>query len=237
MSIVDLSSRITNEWDTFSQNIKSCDSYIYISKEHYSLDDGPASIDLTVGDVWFDRDDHTPYVVSDQGVIIRPFQSILIETSEHISLPYNIFGLVTGKGNQIFKGAFVSTGKINPAFNSKLKIGIYNGSKKTIKLSKGAGLCTCVFFQMESNLSLPLKKRSDSSYNMVKPISFWRKCKNWLWEHRVWLVALIAMIGTLGSAYLSRNFIGYDREKQEMKDKIRELEQRLNTFTGTTNNN
>ena len=170
MAIVDLSTRITNNWLDFHQNQLSSDSSIYINQDSIILDDGPASIDFSVGEKWFFQNDNTAYKVTNDGIILTPFQSILIETFEEIALPYNIFGLVTGKGLQIFQGTFISTGKINPGFNGKLKIGIYNGSKKKIKLYKNKPLCTCVFFEMESNLKVPIKNQADLSVQLIKPI-------------------------------------------------------------------
>ncbi len=212
MAVIDLSTRITNDWATYHQNKRSSDSYIYILPTSYGLDDGPASVDFTVGEKWFIQNDNTAYEVTSEGIILAPFQSILVETAEEVALPFNVFGLVTGKGLQIFQGTFISTGKINPGFCDKLKIGIYNGGKKKITLMKGSSLCTCVFFAMESNLRTPLKAKPDSSVRAMRPIGRLKKISLWLKENKELLaiiISILALIASLSNVLLNKNFILY----------------------------
>jgi deoxycytidine triphosphate deaminase len=215
MAVIDLSTRLTNDWNQYQNNKRSSDSYIYISPLSYKLDDGPASVDLSVGDKWFVQNNNVAYTITEEGVTLNPFQSILIETQEQISLPYNVFGLVTGKGLQIFQGTFVSTGKINPAYNAKLKIGIYNGSNKRITLQSGAPLCTCVFFEMESSLHTPLKSATDDSLISVKPVGFYNKALTLIKEHKdvfIVVVSTLALLVSLLNIVFNKNFIYYRSE-------------------------
>ncbi|MFB2119455.1 hypothetical protein [Parapedobacter sp. 2B3] len=204
MAIVDLKNRITNDLSRYNKSKLSSQSLIYIDQGSYKLDDGPASVDLSVGDKWFFVNENTAYDVAD-GVEINPFQSILIETKEHIRMPLNVFGLVTGKGRHIFQGAFISTGKIDPSFDNKLKIGIYNGSKKKIKLVKDAPLCTCVFFEMETNLPYENKRSNDAAPVSPKPIGRKKRFLVWVKENKELIaifISLIALIGTLLNVFL-----------------------------------
>ncbi|WP_041258105.1 dCTP deaminase domain-containing protein [Fibrella aestuarina] len=157
MAVIDLETRLTKDWDSYNSNLKSSDSLIFISPHNYNIEDGPASLDLTVGNRFFFHDRGQHYTITDDGIYIEPFNSLLIETEQKVCLPLNIFGIVIGKGHQIFQGTFISSGKINPGFNGKLNIGLYNGSRKRIHIKSGHPLCSCVFFQMESNMNSPLK--------------------------------------------------------------------------------
>lgn len=194
MAVIDLSTRITKDWEKFQQSKSSSDSYIYISPDSYKLDDGPASVDFMVGDTWFLQNSNQQYMITDSGIALTPHQSILIETKEEIALPDNAFGLVTGKGLRIFRGTFISTGKIDPGFIGKLKIGIYNGSDKEIQLKKGVPLCTCVFFEMETNLPLPKKKKTDNSDRKPKPIGKKEQTKLWIKENYKFVSTILSII-------------------------------------------
>jgi len=215
MSVIDLSTRITGDWDIYHAYKKSSDSFIYVVPNTFILDDGPASIDFTVGERWFLENDQTAYDVGD-GIVLNPSQAVLIETAEKLAVPYNVFGLVTGKGSKIFQGAFISTGKINPGFNDNLKIGIYNGSKKRIKLMKNIPLCTCVFFEMESNLKNPPNESRNSGSGVIRPISRWRRFTIWIKENKEWLSVIVSIFALLISLFIgiaNRNFIFYSDVK------------------------
>jgi len=217
MSVIDLSTRICNDWNTYNNNKRSSDSYIYIDDE-INLEDGPSSIDLSVGDNWYQSNEEKPYLITDEGIQLAPFQSILLEVKQEIANPYNVFGLVTGKGLKIFEGVFISTGKINPGYIGKLKIGIYNGSKKKIIFKKNMPLCTCVFFAMESNLQIPLKNRADNSNTNAKPIGKGKYVKNRIKENKEFLailISIIALLASIANVVLNRNFIFYDKQNVE----------------------
>lgn len=168
MSVVDLETRLTKSWDDYNNNLKSSDSLIFIEPHSYNIDDGPSSLDLTVGDRFFFHDHGQHFTITNDGVYIEPFNALLLETEQRVCLPLNIFGIVIGKGHQIFQGTFISSGKINPGFKGKLNIGLYNGSRKRIHIKRGQPLCSCVFFQMESNMSSPLK--SYDSKNQIENV-------------------------------------------------------------------
>ncbi len=214
MSVIDLSTRITNDWDAYHANKRSSDSYVFISTQ-VQLEDGPASVDFTVGDRWFLEDDDTAYDVGD-GIILNPSQAVLIETAERIAVPYNVFGLVTGKGSKIFQGAFISTGKINPGFHDNLRIGIYNGSKKKLRLIKGSPLCTGFFINMESNLQNPVNTKAESGSRRTRPIGRLKRLTIWLKENKEWIsviISILAVLTTLFIGIFNRNFIGYKSDQ------------------------
>jgi deoxycytidine triphosphate deaminase len=155
MGVLDLSVRMTDDWESYHKHSSSSDSVVYISPAP-QLNDGPASVDLTVGDRCY-KQNQDRYFLIGNGITLGAYQSLLVETAEKVATPYNVFGIVTGKGAQIFRGTFISTGKINPGFNNKLKIGIYNGSGNPLVIRKGEPLCSCLFLEMESSISAPLR--------------------------------------------------------------------------------
>lgn len=156
MGVIDLSVRSTADVEEYSKNVKSSDSLVLITPE-YRLDDGPASVELQVGEGWFDSKDNRFYAIPDSGLQLGPGQSAVLETRQVVGVPLNVFGMVTGKGKFIFKGIHVSSGKIDPGFNSKLRIGLYNAGHDSVSLQSGDSFCSCCFFDMQTNLDHPLR--------------------------------------------------------------------------------
>ncbi|ARK11904.1 hypothetical protein A6C57_17075 [Fibrella sp. ES10-3-2-2] len=214
MAVIDLETRLTESWDSYNSNLKSSDSLIFIDPHTFNIEDGPSSLDLTVGRRFFFHDHGKHFTLTDEGVYIEPFNAILIETEQRVCLPLNIFGLVIGKGHQIFQGTFISSGKINPGFNGRLNIGLYNGSRKRIHIKSGQPLCSCVFFQMESNMSSPLK-----NYDGTRQINntFMTRSQRFFYWYRAnkdiitTSIALLAFFGTLLNIFLNKNFVGYPK--------------------------
>jgi deoxycytidine triphosphate deaminase len=201
MSVIDLYNRNTNDWEFYQKHKSSSDSSIYISTSAFQLDDGQVSLILSVGDKWFMDETETCYKIADEGISVNPFETVIIETNEKIGLPYNVFGLVTGKGLKIFKGIFVSAGKINPGFCNKLRIGIYNGSKSKRILKTGDLLCSCVFFEMESTLKIPLQKHSDSSKYNIKPLGKRYIFIRWFNKNKEMIAIIISIVAVLISLF------------------------------------
>lgn len=156
MSIVDLGSRITDDWETYKHYIKSSESYVYVEGGAVTI--GPASLNLTVGDVWYDCSKKKKYKIPSKGVPVKPGDSIIITTKQRIAVPYNVFGVVFGTGKNIFKGGFVSCGRIHPGFCDKLNIGYYNGSNLTIVFEPDDLLACCSFFDIETTVDLAVWK-------------------------------------------------------------------------------
>lgn len=152
MALINLNKRVTDKWEVRCDNLESPDSFIYIKDRANEKVANPASMEIEVGDVYILPRNGQQYKIPEEGLSIDPKQSVVIYSRQKISLPYNAFGLITGKGNYIFQGCFISSGKIDPGFDGFLKIGFYNGSNKKILLKKGIG------FEGTEKVSLQLFK-------------------------------------------------------------------------------
>ena len=137
------------------------------------------------------------FLIGDNGVTLAAYQSLLVETAETVATPYNVFGIVTGKGAQIFRGTFISTGKINPGFNSKLKIGIYNGSNNPFVIRRGDPLCSCVFFEMELSILAPLKSYDDGAAPLDYLLTVTEKTKLWLRRNKDYFSIILPLVAIL----------------------------------------
>ncbi len=200
MSVVDLSKRITDNWDDYCSSLKSSESLIFITNAVDSKKDGPCSMNLTVGKQWYDTRKKKYFQIPDKGLKIRPGKSKMIETKQTICLPYNVYGELTGTGQVILQGGFISCGKINPSHEGPLRIGFYNGSDSTIIFEKDDLLACCTFFDMDTTLINKLQKPyTDPEPELVKyPFPM----KILVWLSRNWYSVLTLLVA-LASAVLS----------------------------------
>ena len=198
MSIIDLTSRCTSDWEKFNSFLKSNESYIFIEGKEIIKNDDPAALDLKVGSRWYNNKDNKFYAIPKDGLNIQPKHSVIVETEQRLALPFNIFGLVTGKGRYIFRGIFISSGKVDPGFNGKLKIGLFNGSNNRIIVKHKSIFCTVVFFEMESTIDMPLRNYESSPELKVSGALKTRRFVNWFrtnWYYAITiLVSLVALI-------------------------------------------
>lgn len=150
MSIVDLSRRVTFDWDKYNKNSKSFESYIFVNSEENCVIQVDTSINITVGDVWYDSKKNTDIKMTEKGVKVKSKKYVVFQSQQYLGLPYNVYGIVVGKGANIFNGGVISTGKIVPGYKGALRIGYYNASNSTIVLHKNDVLGCCVFFSTET---------------------------------------------------------------------------------------
>lgn len=195
MSIADLNHRITDVWTERCDNLQSPDSFVYVSDNHHKETCNPASMEISVGDVYLLPGDNKTYLIIDEGLTVPPGHSVVIYTKEKFALPYNMLGVVTGKGNYIFKGCFVSTGKIDPGFTGYLKIGFYNGGSSKIVLKKGESFASVYFVNTEFTMTHPLQDYQLAPAPEAKPISRWARIWNYISAHWVsflgWMIIAI----------------------------------------------
>lgn len=109
MALINLNKRVTDKWEVRCDNLESPDSFIYIKDRANEKVANPASMEIEVGDVYILPRNGQQYKIPEEGLSIDPKQSVVIYSRQKISLPYNAFGLITGKGNYIFQGCFISS--------------------------------------------------------------------------------------------------------------------------------
>lgn len=169
MSILDLQRRVTQEWKIFEDNKRSPDSFVYVEGAVVLPNDCKVALDLAVGEQWYDHQRKSFWTIPVNGLKVSARTSVIIETSQKFTIPYNVFGLVTGKGKLIYQEVIISPGKIDPGFMGRLRIGLYNASQQTITLKVGDLFCSCCFFNLESDVAVPIHPEMQPPVT-VKPI-------------------------------------------------------------------
>ncbi len=196
MSVIDLTRRLTHSYEDYTRCTKSSDSLVFVDTE-VRLDDAPASFDFTVGDGWFNCTDNRYYAIPEDGLSLRPRESVVIETRQVVGVPLNAFGLVTGKGKFIFQGVLVSSGKIDPGFCDKLRIGLYNGGHEVVTIRKGEAFCTCCFFELESSFEVARRKSNISPSSIHPAVPFHIRATSFLKKHWGTVITLLIALASL----------------------------------------
>lgn len=199
MSIVSLESRTTSDWGKYEAYRSSSDSLIFINEGFTTDASGPDCLCITVGSCWYDNG---RYIELDKkkGLRVRPHTSIVFEAHEQLALPLNIYGLLFGAGSNIYRGAFISSGKVDPGFSGKLKIGFHNGSDESIILHIGDKLAYCLFLNTESCLiNMPfLAPVTPPAHLLTKP----ERAKKWFFRNASQIITIvIAVISILLSFF------------------------------------
>ena len=195
MAVVNLSKRLTTNYKTYDQYIKSSDSYIYEEGEYSTDESGPDCLTLSVGNCWYDK---IRYIGIDpkRGLKVRPHTGVVIETNEVIALPLNVYGLIFGAGSNIYKGILISGGKIDPGFNGKLRIGYYNAGNETINLKTGDKLGYAIFFNSESDLGI-FSKRPGVQAPVLPALKWNKRLKRWLKRNCYQIITICIAIASL----------------------------------------
>ena len=180
----------------------SPDSLVYIENAGNQVS-SPTSIDLSVGDAYIIPGSNHTFSISEKGLVVKPHHAVVVYTKERIKLPYNVFGVVTGKGALIFRGCFLSTGKIDPAFDGQLKIGLYNGGRSSICLHTGDSFATAYFINTDATLTAPLKQYQTGLPPDLPQIRLYQTVWMYLKAHGISIVAWAIMAIPAALYYIS----------------------------------
>ena len=103
-------------------------------------------------------------------------------------------GAVYGNGKNIYRGAFISCGKIDPLFTGKLRIRVYNGGAKKIVLKTGDKLAYAVFFQTESDILSDQLSRATEVPSIREKLGVWTILGRFVSDHSVIIATITSML-------------------------------------------
>lgn len=198
MPIIDLSRRIIFDWGEYNKNAKSYESNIYIKPQSEVFIQSDTSVNITIGDVWYNDTKHSDVKMTDKGIKIKSKKYVVFQTQQYFGIPYNVYGIVVGKGINIFNGGVISTGKIVPGYKGKLRIGYYNASNSTIILHKGDVLGCCIFFDTETTRTDEYMGDELDNIPALENLTRREKICEWLgdnWHNIIsWLFSIVAIV-------------------------------------------
>lgn len=162
MSIINLSNRITSDMSDYEDNKKSARSLIYVNEEILHDVCSEESLILTVGDSYMKNSQLIK--IPENGLTVKPGESVLIRTKQKIAIPLNVVGAIYGMGGNIFNGGFISSGKIDQGFYDYLKIGYYNGSKHKVVFNENDVLACAIFYSTENTMKAA---KTEQAYDRI----------------------------------------------------------------------
>lgn len=195
MAVINIKSRVTNDKVQFENCRKSNNSLVYINKSAQYDQSGDDILLIHVGDSYMIGSQI--FKVPEKGLIVKPQKSVVFFSDQTIAVPLNIIGIILGMGHNIFRGGFISSGKIDQGFEGQLRIGYFNSSKQNVRFKKGDILACVVFLGTEKTLAAAGPENEYSAlpkYNMTKPQEFiYFLSENWV----ALLSIVIAIIGLI----------------------------------------
>lgn len=127
----------------------------------------PASIDCRIGDHFLMIEDTRMHVIDmeaevqyrevvSDNIVIPPHSFILATTQEYIRVPNNLTAFVEGRSSIGRIGLFIqNAGWVDPGFEGRITLELYNASSLPIKLQAGKRICQLVFCKMDGVADAP----------------------------------------------------------------------------------
>lgn len=121
----------------------------------------PASIDCRLGDHFLVVEQNKMDVISldseivyreveGETIIIPPHSFLLATTAEYLKLPNDVTAFVEGRSSIGRIGLFIqNAGWVDPGFEGRITLELYNANALPIKLQKGRRICQLVFCKMD----------------------------------------------------------------------------------------
>jgi deoxycytidine triphosphate deaminase len=152
MSVIWVRSRVTDQVDDFGRYRKSDGSLLLTDARTIET----FSVELTLGELYDDELSEARaimYAVENDAVVLRPGYSVVVEVAERIRVPNNMFGLVMPKGHILLEqGILMASTKIEPCYDGKLRLLLFNTSRRRRKLMRGSVIASAIFFATEKTL-------------------------------------------------------------------------------------
>jgi len=129
----------------------------------------PASIDCRLGDHYLlIEDTHMDILTLDSeikyrdiegdSITIPPHTFLLATIAEYVKLPNDLTAFVEGRSSIGRIGLFIqNAGWVDPGFEGRITLELYNANSLPIKLQKGRRICQLVFAKMDQTAENPYR--------------------------------------------------------------------------------
>ncbi len=151
MGVIHIKNRVTRNIREFEESRLSDCSLLYVDRadnvESFSLE-------LYIGTRWSEKygtNDNTMFELEQTGIDLAARGSIVIEISNEITVPHNMYGIIVPTGSLFLdKGVIIAAAKIEPSFHGKLKLRLVNTLNHKIRLKPGYKVASAIFFGTET---------------------------------------------------------------------------------------
>ncbi len=129
----------------------------------------PASIDCRLGDHFLVVEENQMELltlttkikyreIQGSSIIIPPHTFLLATTQEYIKMPNDLTAFVEGRSSIGRIGLFIqNAGWVDPGFEGRITLELYNASSLPIKLQAGKRICQLVFAKMDKKADIPYR--------------------------------------------------------------------------------
>ena len=129
----------------------------------------PASIDCRLGDHFLIMDENHMHVIDmedeikyrevvSETITIPPHSFLLATTQEYVKVPDDLTAFVEGRSSIGRIGLFIqNAGWVDPGFEGRITLELYNASSLPIKLQAGKRICQLVFCKMDGKAQNPYR--------------------------------------------------------------------------------
>ena len=150
----------------------------------------PASIDCRIGDHFLILEDTQMDVLSldteikyrevtADTITIPPHTFLLATTQEYVKLPDNLTAFVEGRSSIGRIGLFIqNAGWVDPGFEGRITLELYNASSLPIKLQAGKRMCQLVFCKMDHKADRPYKGKYQGQSKTIGSLVFKDRDRN-----------------------------------------------------------
>ena len=101
--------------------------------------------DLRVGNEYKDHRYAGKADVGKEGIKLPPNSAVIIQTLEHVHVPKFRFGYIVPRVSLLQKGISNTSSKVDPGYDGKLLVTVFNLGSKTETLNKEERFCTIAF--------------------------------------------------------------------------------------------
>lgn len=159
------------------------------------------SYDLRVGSDYRDHRDAGRTKLDDNAeIVILPHNAVIIETRERVHFPRSRFGVIVPKVGLLQEGISNTTSKIDPGYNGRLLITVFNLGQKKVTLKAGQPFCTLYVLAVAQGAQLYQKseKRIDDRTSR----RHWRRWVDWIEGHSAVITIITGVLIALLNGYV-----------------------------------
>ncbi|RBW61416.1 hypothetical protein DS884_03660 [Tenacibaculum sp. E3R01] len=142
---------------------KFCSSNVLISENFNAKNIKQACYELRASEIYYDLDQpNKPIDLSKDGysyILIKPKQSVVIITFEHLNIPDYIISRILTKGKLFSIGLLPVNTYADPGFEGQLGIILYNSSSNYIKINPEDSIAKIEFSVLKNSVSKPYKSQ------------------------------------------------------------------------------
>lgn len=194
MALIFIKDRFTRNQSAFKECKKSDYSLLLTTANEIE----EFSIELSIGDRWAEKlsaDKPTMYEVEGKEITISPRSSIIVQTTESLCVPNNMFGMVMPTGRILLeRGIFIANTKIEPTFSGKLNILLYNSSSIKRTLKQGDIIASAIFIRTEKTTDGKLITKEEPP--IKKPKRWYQNFASFIRSDPKFIITLLTSILT-----------------------------------------